>query len=183
MKLKKFKYKIVNNTNNVAIRLIKNFNVDQGIVIADNQKDGKGQYGKKWLSYYGNIFVSIFFSLDKINLSITQITKMNCLNVKKLLSFYYKKKITIKNPNDLLINEKKICGILQESIIKENKLYLIVGIGINLVKNPNLINYPTTNLNDVTNSKIDKKDLIYRLKKIYEISIPKYYKLNTKNYL
>ena len=47
--------------------------------------------------------------------------------------------------NDLLINKKKISGILQEIIIKDNKKYLIVGIGINIIKSPNITNYPTTN--------------------------------------
>ena len=79
MKLKKFKFKIVNSTNDIAIRLIRNTNNKFGIIIADKQKKGRGQHGKKWISYKGNLFVSIFFSLEKINMSLKQLTKANCL--------------------------------------------------------------------------------------------------------
>ena len=96
--------------------------------------------------------------------------------VKKLLSTYYKKKIIFKKPNDLLINKKKICGILQEKISKLNKRYLIVGIGINLIKNPNLKNYPTTNLSELLNRKVSKNKIEKQIKKIFEIKLTKLYK-------
>ena len=50
MRLKKFKFKKVNSTNNTAIRIIKNYNLNFGMVTADSQLSGKGQYGKKWIS-------------------------------------------------------------------------------------------------------------------------------------
>ena len=80
--------------------------------------------------------------------------------VKDTISKYYKKEIKLKFPNDLLVNKKKICGILQEKIEKSNNEFLIVGIGFNLLKSPNIKNYPTTNLYELTNEKIEKKDLI-----------------------
>ena len=107
MKLKKFKFKVVNSTNDIAIRLIRNTNNKFGIIIADKQKKGRGQHGKKWISNEGNLFVSIFFSLEKINMSLQQLTKINCFLIKEILSRYYKKKISIKSPNDLLVNKKK----------------------------------------------------------------------------
>ena len=69
MKLKKFNFKIVNSTNDIAIRLIKKTNNKFGIIIADKQKKGRGQRGNKWISYKGNLFVSIFFSLEQIKLA------------------------------------------------------------------------------------------------------------------
>ena len=51
MKLKKFNFKIVNSTNDLAIKIIKNTNNKSGIVIANKQKKGRGQYGKKWSSF------------------------------------------------------------------------------------------------------------------------------------
>ena len=177
MKFKIFRFKKVESTNNSAIRVIKNSNTDYGMIIANEQKNGRGQYGKRWISYNGNLFVSFFYKLDNLKVSLKQITKINCLLVKKLLSIYYKKKITFKKPNDLLIDKKKICGILQEKISKLNKKYLIVGIGINLVKNPNLKNYPTTNLLELTKKKIKNKYLANKLKLIFEKNFIKYYRI------
>ena len=176
MKFKIFRFKKVESTNNSAIRIIKNSQNDYGMIIANNQKKGRGQYGKKWISYNGNLFVSFFYKLNHLKVSLKQITKINCLLVKKLISIYYKKQITFKKPNDLLINKKKICGILQENISKINKRYLIVGIGINLIKNPNLRNYPTTNLRELLKKKVSKNKIEKQIKKIFEIKINQLYK-------
>ena len=176
MRFKIFRFKKVESTNNSAIRIIKNSQNDYGMIITDNQKKGKGQYGKKWISYNGNLFVSFFYKLNHLKVSLKQITKINCLLVKKLLSIYYKKKITFKKPNDLLINKKKISGILQEKISKLNKRYLIVGIGVNLIKNPNLRDYPTINLSDLINIKVSKNKIEKQVKKIFEKKITKLYK-------
>ena len=176
MKFKIFRFKKVESTNNSAIRIIKNTNTEYGMIIANKQTSGRGQYGKKWISYNGNLFVSFFYKFDHLTVSLKQITKINSLLVKKLLSIYYKKKITFKKPNDLLIDKKKICGILQEKISKLNKKYLIVGIGINLIKNPNLKNYPTTNLSELLNKKVSKNKIEKQLKKIFEIKLSKLYK-------
>ena len=180
MKLKKFNYKIVNSTNDIAIRLIRNTNNKFGIIIADKQKKGRGQHGKRWISSKGNLFVSIFFSLEKVNMSLQRLTKINCFLIKKILSRYYKKKISIKSPNDLLVNKKKICGILQETLKKSNIKYIIVGVGINLIKSPYIKGYPTTNLFELTKIKVNKAKIISELKIIYEKSINKFSKLNLK---
>jgi len=178
MKLKQFNFKIVKSTNQTAIRMIKSSKNGFGLVVSESQSKGKGQYGRKWISYKGNIFLSFFYELENINLSITSLTKINCLLVRNVISKYYKKKITFKSPNDLLIKNKKICGILQEQIKKFNKQYLIVGIGFNLIKNPNIFNYPTTNLLEITNQKINKKKFIKELKITFEKFLSKYYKTN-----
>jgi len=171
MKIKKFEYKIVNSTNNTALRLIKRTNCRFGMVTAISQKLGKGQYGKKWISYKGNLFVSFFLKIQNQNLNFEKITKLNCELVRKLLSKFYKKKISIKPPNDLLINGKKICGILQESIIKDEQQYLIIGVGINLIKSPYIKDYPTTNLFELIKKKIDKNEFQNKLKSIFEKNI------------
>ena len=176
MKFKIFRFKKVESTNNSAIRIIKNTNIDYGMIIADEQKNGRGQYGKKWISYNGNLFISFFYKYDQLDVSLKQITKINCLLVKKLLSTYYKKKIIFKKPNDLLINKKKICGILQEKISKLNKKYLIVGIGINLIKSPIIKNYPTTSLYELIKKKVSKNKVENNLKKIFESKLSRLYK-------
>ena len=177
MKLKQFNFKKVRSTNQTSIRVINNSNCKFGLIVSETQSNGRGQYGRKWISYKGNIFVSIFYKLNKINLSLSSLTKKNCLLVKRVISKYYKKNITFKSPNDLLINKKKICGILQEKIEKSDEKYLIVGIGINLIKSPNLSNYSTTNLFSVINKKINKKKIEKELKISFEKFLSKYYKI------
>ena len=178
MKLKQFNFKKVKSTNQTAIRLIRSSKNEFGLIISEAQLKGKGQYGRKWISYKGNIFLSFFYKLEKINLSLSSLTKINCFLVKNVISKYYKKKITFKLPNDLLINKKKICGILQEKIEKSKKQYLIVGIGFNLIKSPNIPNYPTTNLLKITNQKINKKKFVKELKITFEKFLSKYYKIS-----
>tara|TARA_Y100000590_G_scaffold306947_1_gene346448 strand:- start:1490 stop:2029 length:540 start_codon:yes stop_codon:yes gene_type:complete len=176
MKFKIFKFKKVKSTNNTAIRIIKSSNFDYGMVISEIQNSGRGQYGKKWISYKGNLFVSFFYKLKNLTISLSQLTTINCLLVKKILSIYYKKEIIFKKPNDLLINKKKVCGILQETISKFDKKYLIVGIGVNLIKSPNIKNYPTTNLYNLINKKIKKRKIESELKTIFELKLNKFYK-------
>ena len=157
MNFKVFRFKKVKSTNNTAIRIIRNSKLENGMIISELQSDGRGQYGRRWISEKGNLFVSLFYIQNNLYLTLKQLTKINSFLVKKLLAKYYKKKIDFKKPNDLLINKKKICGILQETIDKLDKKYLIVGIGINLIKSPNINNYPTTNLYDLIKKKISKK--------------------------
>ena len=176
MKFKVFKFKKVKSTNNTAIRVLKNTNIYYGMISSESQNNGRGQYGKKWISYKGNLFVSFFFKLDNLKISFKQLTKLNCLLVRKILSTYYKKKIIYKKPNDLLIDKKKICGILQETLIKLDKKYLIVGVGVNLIKSPYIKNYPTTNLKELLNKKVSKIKIENQLKKIFELRLTKLYK-------
>jgi len=165
MKFKKFFYKKVNSTNDLAIKKIKT-GIIQGIIIADYQKKGRGQHGKKWLSFKGNLFITIFFKIRQ-NINIKKITVLNCKILKKILLKYIKKKISIKAPNDLLINKKKICGILQEIKFNNDAKFIVIGVGINLIKNPKIKNYPTTNILSETGFKVKKNDLIKNIEKNY----------------
>jgi len=177
MKFTKFKFKKVISTNITAIRIIKETNYTSGMIIAETQTKGKGQYGRKWISSKGNLFVSFFNQLSNKNLSISAITKINCILVKKLLSKFTKKKILFKKPNDLLIDNKKISGILQEIISIKNKNFLITGIGVNIINNPNIKNYPATNLQEVIKKSISKKEVENKLKQIFEKNLTKTYKI------
>ncbi len=169
MKLKKFQFTKVKSTNDTAIRLIKNGN-NYGLVSTQIQTKGKGQRGNKWISKKGNLFVSIFFKINREN-SIKNITVTNLSIIKNILLNYVKKKIKVKHPNDLLIDKKKVCGILQEIIYQNDYKYLIVGIGINIINSPYILNYPTTFLNNYSNKKINKIEMINKIKLTFEKNI------------
>ena len=95
MKLKKYSFKKVTSTNNSAIRFIKN-GIESGIIISDEQTKGRGQRGNKWLSKKGNLFMTVFFEINK-SLSLNKIIKLNILIIKKIIKKknefinYYKK--------------------------------------------------------------------------------------------
>ena len=75
-----------------------------------------------------------------------------------------------------MIDKKKICGILQEVIEISQIKYLVVGIGLNLIKSPKIANYLTTNLLAETNKKISQKKVVKEIKISFEKFLSKYYK-------
>ena len=111
MKLKKYLYKKVESTNNVALRLIKQGN-QRGIILTDEQTKGKGQRKNKWISIKGNLFLSVFFEISK-KISLSKIINLNLKIIKKIIYKKINTLILIKKPNDILINKKKVCGIIQ----------------------------------------------------------------------
>ena len=166
MRLKKFNFNKVKSTNDTAIRLIKS-GINYGVVSADIQTKGKGQRGNKWISKKGNLFISIFFKINS-KLSLKKITFINLSILKKIISSQITGKTYIKLPNDILIYKKKVSGILQEIMYKNDNKYLIVGIGINLISSPNIRNYPTTYLNKYSKKKINKIRILNKIKLNFE---------------
>jgi len=166
MKLKKFFFRKIKSTNDTSIRLIKK-GEESGIISADTQTKGKGQRGNKWISKKGNLFITIFFKISN-KISLKKLTSINLSILKKIITNQIKVKTEVKLPNDILIYKKKVCGILQEIIYKNNLKYLIVGVGINIISSPDIKNYPTTYLNKYSKKKINKLKLINEIKLIFE---------------
>ena len=180
MKLKLIKFKSVKNTNDEAIKLIRSNKYFLGLVSADSQIKGRGTMGKNWISCKGNIFISIFFKANFIKIKIENYLIINAKIIKNILHKYTKKIIQIKEPNDLLIDGKKFCGILQEVIEHKKEKYLITGIGINTNASPSNKNFKCTSLQINSNEKINNKIIIENIKKKYDKLI---YDLNNYNSL
>ena len=179
MKFKIFKFKSIKSTNEQAIKLIKVNKKKLGLVISDIQTNGRGSYGKKWISKKGNFFGSFFFPLKKNYPSFDQFSTINPVIVSELIkSFCDQNKIRIKFPNDIFLNGKKICGILQEIISINRKDFLIVGIGINISSNPSIKKkYKATNIYYESKIKTNSKEIANLLIKSYE-----FFFLNLKSF-
>ena len=93
---------------------------------------------------------------------------INPVILKKILKKYSNNQVKIKWPNDLLIQNKKVCGILQELIKFEKKFFLIIGLGINTVRSPNSSNFKSTSLLQTSHKKIKNLDILLSIKKYYE---------------
>ena len=168
MKIKLKKFKIVESTNDIAIKLIKKNFSEPTLITTEKQSKGRGRIGKKWVSIKGNLFISLFFRLDQKKINFKQFSVLNAFLLKKVISKLIRKKLTIKWPNDLLFNKHKLCGILQE-IIKYNRCnYLIIGIGLNTNKAPQNKSFKSTCLKNIVNKKISNQKVLENILKAYE---------------
>jgi len=171
MKLKKYLFKSVTSTNDIAIKKIKQGKTS-GVIRLEKQTKGRGRYGNRWIYLRNNLFMSVFFIL-KLNLTLSKLTLNSCKIVKKSLQKFLNKKITIKKPNDLLIDKRKVCGILQEILFFKNNKFAIIGIGINVNASPIIKNYPTTYLNNFTKKKITSFKIYNEIKNNFETYLNK----------
>ena len=128
-KLKLDIYKEIDSTNEEAKRI--KITHDFHVIISEKQTKGKGRLGKKWSSpNSGNIYMTICTEND---LSISPISLVTALICKKAINKIAKQElIMLKWPNDILLNNEKVGGILVETEIYEEKTRTIIGIGINM---------------------------------------------------
>ena len=168
MKIKLKKYKKVKSTNDIALKLIKKNNSCPILVTSEQQTNGRGRVGKKWISEKGNLFISLFFKLDQKKINFKQFAVLNAFLLKKVISKNISKKIKIKWPNDILFNKKKFCGILQELIKFNNFDYLIVGIGLNTNLAPENKSFKSTCLKNILKKKVNNQKIMKDILIAYE---------------
>mgnify|MGYP000412407681 CR=1 FL=1 len=109
--------------------------VDYTVVSAKYQTNGRGQMGTIWNSENSkNLTVSVFKDVSKLYLEHPfYISMATSLALIKTLQSFSIPKLSIKWPNDILSEDKKICGILIENVIKNNQLQAtIIGFGLNI---------------------------------------------------
>ena len=168
MKILLKKFKKVKSTNDTALNLIKKQNLSPIIVASDTQSRGKGTMGKRWISRKGNLFISILFEMKSKKIDFKQYAILNAYVIKKIISKYICKKASIKWPNDILIEKKKVCGILQEVIHFKKKKFLVVGVGINTFLSPNITGYKASSLKDYSKKKLNNGIILKDIKNTYE---------------
>jgi BirA family biotin operon repressor/biotin-[acetyl-CoA-carboxylase] ligase len=138
------------------------FVADFTAVIADNQTKGRGQMGTVWdVESSKNLTFSVFKDLSGIQIeSPFYISMVVALSVYKALDFFSIPKLNIKWPNDILSENKKICGILIENVIKQNSVNAsVIGIGLN-VNQVNFHNLPqASSLKIITGQIYDLNEL------------------------
>lgn len=101
------------------------------IVIAARQKMGKGRIGRSWISPKGGLWMSIIFRPEFGMNSIIFTQFIGALAVAEAIMEVTKIRCSLKWPNDVLINEKKVCGILVDVNLQGNNKVIVMGIGLN----------------------------------------------------
>jgi BirA family biotin operon repressor/biotin-[acetyl-CoA-carboxylase] ligase len=128
-------FKSVTSTMKVARNLARDGAPEGTVVIAEKQTTGRGRLGRVWLTPKGNLAISIILR-PELN-DLPRLIMIASLAVIRGIETVTGLKAQIKWPNDVLIKNKKVCGILIESEIKnDNVSFTIIGMGINTSLNP-----------------------------------------------
>ena len=138
-------FKEIDSTNNYlknSYQVLDNFT----FVTADYQTHGKGRNDRVWSSESGtNLMFSFLIKDEALLKKHSALSIISAVEVAKLLESYKFKGVSVKWPNDVFINDKKVCGILLEGQILQ---YLVVGVGLNVNQKvfPEGLRRPATSL-------------------------------------
>jgi BirA family transcriptional regulator, biotin operon repressor / biotin---[acetyl-CoA-carboxylase] ligase len=129
------RYKEIDSTSDEAKRLIKKGALEGTVVVAGTQTEGKGKPGSGWFSPpdYG-VYLSVILKPFKNPNDLPSITIIGAEAVIRVIKKVSNLTANIKLPNDVLINGKKIAGILTE---RDSSGNLIIGVGVNINNPPN----------------------------------------------
>ena len=129
------------------------------IIGSSKQISGRGTKNRLWVSPEGNLYLSILIFPQ--NRQIQTLHMIGAITILKLLQLELDQPFGIKWPNDIIIDGKKICGVLQENVFENQKLeYSIIGIGLNVnMENNSNIDVPYTSIKLFTSKSIDVKKL------------------------
>ena len=121
---------------------------DKTVVVAQAQSAGRGRYKRTWVSHHGNLYASFIYKVYERDPKLSYAVAVAIAET--LIAFGLKPQI--KWPNDVLIDGKKISGVL----IEYARNFVIVGIGINIKTCPTVKEYKTTKVNDYTNASVEE---------------------------
>lgn len=142
------KYKIISSTNALAKKL-KNPRTWQ-VILAEKQTGGYGRKGTFWFSPQGGLYFSIILPKSKIE-DLQTLTILAAFIVAKVIKENFDLEPLIKLPNDVLIERKKVAGILTENIVGKNVKSSVMGVGLNT----NIEKFPKNLENTATSLKIE----------------------------
>ena len=124
----------IDSTNTKAQELAEKGYPSGTLVVADKQESGKGRRGRSWVSPSGTgIFMTLMIKPDINPNNASMLTLVAALAVAKAITSVTGEEALIKWPNDIVVNGKKVCGILTEMNAQFDYInHIVVGIGINV---------------------------------------------------
>jgi BirA family biotin operon repressor/biotin-[acetyl-CoA-carboxylase] ligase len=150
------------STNSVAFRMAEDGAEEGSVVIAESQSGGKGRLGRKWESPPGvNLYCSIVLRPPIQPVAAPQLTFLSVIAVARAIEKLTALHTRIKWPNDILIDSKKIAGLLNEMSAETDTVnFVILGIGVNLNMTPDQfpaeLRHPATSLFIETGEPVDR---------------------------
>lgn len=133
----------IDSTNSEALRIANSGVGSDFVILSKVQTGGRGTKGRYWDSLEGNLHASILLQTEFDIKKNSQLPFLVANAVFEAISHYAKEKdirldIKLKWLNDVLVDNKKIAGILLESVSLKDKNYVVIGVGVNIDKAPNI---------------------------------------------
>lgn len=148
------KFDNVTSTNDLAKEFAEQGKSEGTVIIANAQNSGRGRLGRSFLSPEGGLYMSVILRPDSFEKAVSVTTRAaaaTALAIEK----HTGKSTQIKWVNDIYIENKKVCGILAESVFDGHKpKYVILGIGVNLKTVPHEVSEIAGCIGDVDRDKL-----------------------------
>jgi len=165
-------FKSIDSTNSYAKKLALEGAGEGTIVISDEQTGGRGRLGRQWVSQPGtSISMSMLLRPTIYPNEAAKITEITAAAVANAITNVTNLETGIKWPNDIILDNKKVCGILTEMNAELNNInYVIVGIGINvnIDEFPEEISNIATSLKRVLGSEVSRKNIVINIVEEFE---------------
>jgi BirA family biotin operon repressor/biotin-[acetyl-CoA-carboxylase] ligase len=162
------------STNEDAMAAAENWSEDNLVVWSLEQTGGQGRYGRSWASPKGNLYASILLHPECSLEQASQYSFLTSLAIMdSLQQFLSPERIRLKWPNDVLVDGKKVSGILLQSgpLKNDHVEWLVVGMGINVLSYPKDTVYPATALAEcgVPPDMLDLQDMLINILNHFDI--------------
>lgn len=162
----------LDSTMTEAQRLIEAGKASHGqIILAQEQTHGRGRQGRSWISMPGNLMASIILELDCSPFQAAELSFASALSIGETIKSFIPNgaQVCYKWPNDVLVNQSKIAGVLLEAVESppSGKLFLIVGIGLNVFSSPKNTLIQSICLADITKDDLSLEQVELRLWKYF----------------
>ncbi len=165
-------YDTIDSTNEEAKRLAAAGGQHGAVIWAESQTAGKGRDGRQWISESGNLFCSLLLQPCAPQSHLAQLSFVASLSLYRALESVIPEshRLGLKWPNDVLLDGKKLAGILLETMPDEESdaRWVILGIGVNVEHFPDNTRYPATSLKAVGVEIISAKIVLSRFLNYFE---------------
>jgi len=138
-------------------------------VIAGRQINGRGRLKREWLSEKGGLYFTMVLRPDLPPVLSFKVSFLASLTLARLLHEIFGIDARVKWPNDILVDERKISGMLVELEAESDRIgYINIGVGINVNNDPSLIEPAATSLKNILGREVSKKDILSRYLNAFE---------------
>lgn len=167
----------VDSTNEEAKRIAKCGAKGNFLIVAEEQISGKGQKGRSWKSPIGNLYMTIMLETNFTLKDLIQIPFLTANALVDTISSMVElgmlrinpNQISLKWPNDLLIDGKKLAGILIETLQVDGSNFIFIGIGVNIFDAPQVENVKTASLKNDCDYLGDVEQFMVELVKNFDL--------------